>query len=503
MRKLFSILLLLFAVFNVYAQQKANIEVTVYNEDLALVKEKREVTLQKGVNDIRLFDIPAQIDPTSVRFFSLIDPTGTFVKEQNYEYDLASDAKLLHKYLDKRIKVVTKDGERYEGTLISGVRQSVENRYVYNYRTQRNEPKSEIRYSYGNLVVAKDKEKGPIFVVQLNDNVREISLPSLPAGLITKPTLAWQVVSEEAGEHQCELNYLTKGMSWRADYTVLINEDDTMLDLGAWVTIDNHCGATFKDAKVKLMAGDVAMADQYQQRQQIRTYVYGKGTEEPTADTRQVFEYHLYSLDDISTLKDNQTKQVKLLRAEKVPVKKFYVYDGAQFTRDYYYYQHNRHQRDYGIQTNKKVLVYLEYVNSKNNNLGMPLPKGKARMYKKDEDGSLEFIGEDKIDHTPGNEIVRLRVGNAFDIVGERTQTSFECIKSGHIYDESFEIVVRNQKKEDVEVKIVEHLYRWSDWTITAKSDQFVKADSRTVEFDVKVPAGEEKRVTYTVRYEW
>ncbi len=503
MRKLFLILLLLFAAANLYAQQKANIEVTVYNEDLALIKEKREVTLEKGVNNIRLFDIPARIDPTSVRFFSLTDLMGTFVKEQNYEFDLASDARLLHKYLDKQIKVVTKDGERYEGTLISGVRQYVQNKYVYNYRTRRNEAKPEINYSYGNLVVAENKEKGPIFIVQLSDNVREITLPSLPAGLVTKPTLAWQVVSEKAGVHQCQLNYLTKGMSWRADYTVLINEDDTMLDLGAWVTIDNHCGATFKDARVKLMAGDVALADQYQQGRQIRTYVYGKGAEEPTADTRQVFEYHLYSLDEITTLKDNQTKQIKLFRVEKVPVSKFYVYDGVQFTRDYYDYYHRRDQRDYGVQTNKKVLVYLKYVNSKENGLGMPLPKGKVRMYKKDEDGSLEFIGEDKIDHTPANEIVRLRVGHAFDIVGERKQLSFECIKSGHIYDESFEIAVRNQKKEDVEVKIVEHLYRWSDWTITLKSVPFVKTDSRTIEFDVKIPAGGENKVNYTVRYEW
>ena len=215
-----------------------------------------------------------------------------------------------------------------------------------------------------------------------------------------------------------------------------------------------------------------------------------------------MFEYHLYSLDETTTLKDNQTKQIKLMRVENVPMEKFYVYDGVQFNRSHYDY-HSRKQADYGILTNKKVMVYLEFINSKENGLGIPLTRGRMRMYKLDEDGSLEFIGEDRIDHTPANELVRVRVGCAFDIVGERRQMEFKVIEPNHIYDESFEIVLRNHKEEDVTVRIVEHLYRWSYWKIMMNSDPFLKTDLRTIEFRVKIEAGSEKKVDYTVRYSW
>ncbi len=487
---------------NLYAEsERKSVEVTVYNEDLGLVKEERSIVLKKGLNHIRLTDIPAQIEATSVRFHSLKSPLKTYVKEQNYEYDLASDAKLLHRYLDKSIQVITKDGNHYEGILISGVRQYVQTRSFWNYATQQQETKSEINYSYGNLVIARDREKGPISIVQLHDNVREIKLPSLPAGLITRPTLAWQLVSDTAGEHLCRLTYLTKGMNWRADYTALIHPDDTLLDLGAWVTINNHCGTTFDKARVKLMAGDVSRPGR-ERRPELRSYVYGKGEEGPAAEARTVFEYHLYALDEITDLKDNQTKQIKLLKADKVPIEKFYVYDGVLLRQDWYRYG-RQDNKSYGTQCDKKVMVFLEFVCSKKNGLGVALPRGIVRMYKRDEDGSLEFIGEDEIDHTPANERVRLRVGKTFDIVGERKQTDFTLIEPRHIYDESFEIAVRNQKKEEVQVRIVEHLYRWSDWEIRESSDPYIKTDSRTIEFRVKVPAGTEKKVTYTVRYKW
>ena len=502
MKGLICVLVMLFVGGSVYARtEREGIEVTVYNEDLALVKERRMVELEKGVNHIRLMEIPAQIDATSVRFYSLKDPEGTFVKEQNYEYDLASDAKLLHRYLDKDIEVITKEGTHYEGTLIAGVKQYIQSKRWWNPARQRNETKSEISYSYGNLVVAKDKEKGPISIIQHPDNIREIKLPSLPEGLITKPTLAWDVVSNRAGRHECQINYLSKGMNWRADYTALINPDDTKLDLGAWTTINNHCGVTFPQARVKLMAGDVAQLDR--SGREIRAFVYGKGEGAPTVEGRQVFGYHLYALDEITDLKNNQTKQIKLLRADGVPVDKFYVYDGAQFTRDWSDYYHRREQRDYGIQTNKKVMVFLEFINSQRHGIGMPLPRGKVRMYKLDQDKSLEFIGEDEIDHTPGGERVRMRVGEAFDIVGERKQIDFKCIESNHIYDELFEIVVRNHKKEDVEVRIVEHLYRWSDWEIRETSHDYKKTDARTIEYRVEVPKGKQVITNYTVRYKW
>jgi len=496
-------LLCLLLICNIlYAKiERENIEVTIYNEDFALIKETRMVDLKEGINHIRLTDIPAQIDATSVRFLSLNDPQGTFVKEQNYEYDLASDAKLLHKYLDKEIEVITKDGNLYDGILVSGVNQNVKPQEVYNYQERSYKRESAIHYSYGNFVIAENTEKGPISIVQLEDNVKVIRLPSLPDELITKPALAWEIVSEETGVHQCQIHYLTNGIHWYADYTALINADDTELDLGTWVTIDNRSGATYKDARIKLMAGDVAQLDRYRSSRGF-VYPYGESEEKISEETRGIFEYHLYSLGELTTLKDNQTKQVKLLRVENVSMEKFYVYDGVKFSGRYDDYN-NRHKGNYGIQSNKTVIVYLEFSNNKKNGLGMPLPRGRMRMYKLDEDNSLEFIGEDRIDHTPANELVRVRVGSAFDLVGERKQTEFEAIERNHIYDESFEIVLRNHKGEDVTIRVVEHLYRWSNWKIMMNSDPFIQTDSKTIEFRVNVASEEEKKVNYSVRYSW
>lgn len=486
---------------------RESVELTIYNNDLGLVKEVRTLDLKKGLNEVRLEDVAALLDATSVTLVPLERKAGAYVQEQNFEYDLASDAKLLFRYINKPITVLTSEGKVHEGALIAGVTQKVHYSYEYDPLIQRNVRRKALKYSYGNLVLAKDGGEGPITIIQSRDNIREIQLPALPAGLVTKPTLMWEVVAQKAGMQKCLLKYLTKGMEWRADYSLLLNDDDTRANVNAWVTLDNRSGMSFEKARVKLMAGDVATEDQDARRHGYRTrgYVYGRQPGAgPSQDTRQVFEYHLYGIEHATTVKNNQTKQVKLLNAEQVPVTKFYVYDGVRFQRYNPWQWYNyRERREFGTETNKKVMVFVEFVNTSKHGLGSALPRGKVRLFKQDKDRSVQFIGEDMVDHRPANELVRVRVGEAFDLVGERKQTEFKKI-TPCIYDESFEIAVRNQKKEgEVEVRVVEHLYRWYSWAVREKSHDFTKTDAQTIEFRVRIPAGGEEKITYRVRYNW
>lgn len=481
-------------------------ELTVYNQDLGLVKEVRTLNLKKGVTEVRLEDVAAQLDPTSVTL-TPINSATTYVSEQNFEYDLASDSKLLFKFLDKPVSVFTNDGGMYEGILLAGVNQEVRTDYNYDSINDRRTPQRRVYYNYGNLVLTKDREKGPINIIRMSDNVREIRLPELPTGLITKPALMWQVQSDKEGPQKCLLTYMTSGMEWRADYGLLLNADDTKGNLNAWVTLDNHSGMSFENARVKLMAGDLAFGDDDTRREyRTRGFVYGskQADQGPVADMRQVFEYRQYTLDERTTVKNNQTKQVKLLKADNVPVTKFYVYDGVQFDNWSSNVSYGlRQQREYGTQSDKKVMVFLEWVNTAKNGLGMALPAGKVRLFKQDTDDSVQFIGEERIDHIPANEVIRVRVGEAFDLVGERKQTDFKQI-TDHVVEEAFEIAVRNQKKDQpVEVRVVEHLYRGIQWEIIEKSQDFTKTDAQTAEFRVTVPPGEERKVTYRVRYSW
>ena len=259
MKKWICAALMGFAACVAGAAQRENVELTVYNQDLGLVKEVRTLDLKKGVTEVRLEDVAAQLDPTSVTLAALKDGAGTYVREQNFEYDLASDAKLLFRFIDKPISIFTKDGGLYEGILLAGVNQQAQMNYEYDPLTGQNKPRRQINYNYGNLVLTKDREKGPINIIRMSENVREIRLPELPTGLITKPALMWQVQSDKDGPQKCLLTYMTKGMEWRTDYGLLLNTDDTKADLSAWVTLDNRSGMSFEDARVKLMAGDLSL----------------------------------------------------------------------------------------------------------------------------------------------------------------------------------------------------------------------------------------------------
>lgn len=435
-------------------QPGEGVELTVYNQDLALVKERRMLELPSGVGELRFTDVAALIDPSSVWFRSLTDPKVK-VLEQNYEYDVISDAKLLQKYLGQKIRLATVKGETYEGYLVG---------------------------TGANLIIASKPEGGEVKVIN-SGQIQGVFFPELPGGLVIRPTLVWLLSNpNRAGKQQVEVTYLTGGLSWKADYVATVNQTDDRLDLIGWVTLNNESGIEYKEAKLKLVAGEVNRVPE--ERPEAAKVFLMRAAKEEVADAgfeeESFFEYHLYTLGRSTTIKNNQVKQVELLTAASIPVKKLFIYEGA-INPD-------------------KVKVMLELKNSKENNMGMPLPKGRIRVQKADSEGSLQFIGEDRIDHTPKDEKVRVYMGNAFDIKGERIRTEVRE-PSKNIREESYRITLRNHKKEPVTITAVEHLNRWSEWQIIKKDCDFVKTDAGKAEFTVTIPAEGEKVINYTVRY--
>ncbi len=451
---------------------ETGLALTVYNQGTALVRDRRVFDLARGLNEIAFRDVASSMDPTSVLFQSLTDPRGTFVLEQNYEFDLVSASVLLEKYLDQEILVITNDGSEHRGTLLSG---------------------------RGDIIL--EERNGQIKVIKL-DNVQEFSFPELPEGLITRPTLVWRLMAEDAGEQEVEVTYLTGGISWQADYVLLLAQDDRSVDLDGWVTVTNTSGASFRDALLKLVAGDLQrLAQAGLAADEIPFEAEFAATQVPV-EQREFFEYHLYEIPRPVTVKNNETKQIEFVTAVDVPAGKFFVYDGLQCRSYYYYcgyYGYPQLDPSYGVASNPKVMVMVEFDTE---DVDADLPRGRVRVYQEDIDGAALLIGEDQIDHTPKGERVRLYVGDAFDIVGERVQTDFRRPLENRI-EESYEITLRNHKDEAVEVRIVEHLFRWTDWRILRASDDYEKLDSSTIEFRVTVPPNGETVVTYTVRYSW
>ncbi len=451
------------------AQAKsAGLDLTVYNQNVALVKDRRTLALKSGMNDVRFTDVAAQIDPTSVQFSSLTDPSGTRVVEQNYAYDIVGSAKILQKYLDQNVSLVTEDGTKYSGKLLSGT---------------------------DDIILQGDD--GQVTSVKLA-RLRELKFPQLPGGLITKPTLIWMVNSSRDGNQDAQVTYLTNGINWRANYVALVDAKDAAMNLNGWVTIDNQSGATYEDAKLKLVAGDVRRVTPVAASRALDA----RGAAPPPPPAPQFaeqafFEYHLYTLQRATTLLNRETKQIEFTSAANVPINKIFVYDGA---RGLGFFGYAITDAGYGKTSDSKVAVMIEFKNGEQNKLGIPLPKGTVRVYKADSDGGSQFIGEDNIDHTAKDETIRLNIGNAFDVVGERSQTKFNKI-SDKVIEESYQIKVRNHKTEAVEVRVVEHLFRWSNWQIIQSSQDYTKLDAQTIEFRVKVAPDGEQVVNYTVRY--
>lgn len=447
-----------------------------------IVRNTRNVILQSQRSEVKISDVAAYIDPTTVTFKSLADPNGTSVLEQNYNFDLVS---------------VNKLAERYVGETISFQRQGsfgeaageVENGKLLSAQT-------------GQLVV--QKKDGSIVSTFANLAI----FPKLPGELYSKPTLIWDINTNKPGQHEIETSYETGGMTWWADYNVVyadgMDANSGFLDVGAWVTIVNMSGASYADAKLKLIAGDVQKVTPERRGYNAlaKSAVMESMADDAGFSEKSFFEYHLYTLGRKTSLTDNSTKQVELFpTASKVPVEKLLVYNGAAGV---YNYGGANYDKNYGTTDNKKVDVYLKFKNSKENNMGMPLPKGRVRVNKLDNaDSTLEFIGEDTIDHTPKNEEVLLRLGNAFDVVGERKQTDFQVDHSRRWMKESFEITLRNHKEEKVRVIVKEGLYRGANWKILEASDDYEKKNVQNIEFAVEVPKNAGKVVKYTAEYTW
>jgi hypothetical protein len=442
----------------------------------AMVRHERTVRLESGRAQLRFTDVAGLIDPTTVTFSSLTDP-ATRVLEQNFQFDLVSTDKLLLKYIDRPIVVdrAATQGPATSGTLLSA--------------------------SDGLVVKGAD---GSITAVR---DYSAVHFQELPGGLITRPTLLWDIATGKGGEHRARVTYQTGGVTWWADYNLIFSAgkdaNNGFIDLSAWVSIINQSGASYPNAKLKLIAGDVHRAPTGPTPVLMNAMAMRAEAKSDAGFAEQTFdEFHLYTLGRRTVLPNNSTKQIELFdQARHIPAQRLLVYYGAATG---YGYAAPMTDRNFGVESNAKVDSWLEFRNDRQFGLGVPLPAGRVRVSKLDAgDASLEFIGEDVIDHTPRDETVRLKLGAAFDVVGERRQVDYAVDSKARWIEEEIEVKLRNHKTEPVEVQVRENLYRWSNWKLLSQSQEFRREDARTIVFPVKIAADGEARVRYRVRYTW
>jgi len=446
---------------------RREVAVSVYNDGFGLVREVREVDVGTGLVSLEMRDVSAQIEAQTVH----VKGSALSVLEQNYRYDLLGPSKLLEKYVGKKVTL-----------------------WRWNEKAGKDEPVEAEVLSYNGGGRGDDGSGGPVF--KIGDQITygypgRISFPEVPKNLISKPTLVWMLESKEARQ-KLELTYLTRGMGWSADYVVVIDDADAKADLTGWVTLQNHTGTSYENARLKLVAGDV---------QRVRSRGWAKddmpaAATEASGGERQFreegfFEYHLYTLERPTTLQNNEQKQVTLLEAMGVKIDKRLIFYGAS---QYY-------RGSYGqVVSNQKVGVYLDVENKEDNHLGMPLPKGVVRVYKADKSGQQQFVGEDHIDHTPRDEKIRIKMGEAFDVVGDRRQMDWKPI-SDCVSDSSWEVTLRNHKDKAQEVIVYEPIE--GDWQVLSSNQRWEKKDAHTFTFTPNVPARGETKITYRVRVKW
>ena len=440
---------------------QTDVAVTVYNSNRALVRDTRKLTLPQGEVALEFGDVAEQIMPQTVSLRSITEAGSLAILEQNYEYDLMSQQKLLEKYVGKDVRLINKnkDLDFYE---VNARLLSVNDGPVY-------EIDGDIYLGHPGTVV----------------------LPEIPEALIARPTLRW-LVNNAAPEQTVEVAYLTNGLSWSADYVVTLNQEETELGLEGWVTLNNNSGATYDNAQLKLVAGDVNTVPQ-NARYDMQPMMESRAMAAAPAPMREesFSEYHLYTLPRRTTIKENQSKQVSLLTAEAVGVEKQYELHGP----GYYFYRPMQGQE----MPTENAGVYLRFQNEEGNHLGMPLPAGVMRVYKADSEGMLQFAGEDRIEHTPRNEEVKLQIGKAFDIVADRKQTDFQNLPGNRV-ESAYEIELRNRKEIPVTIAVIETVR--GDWQVLEASHEHTKEDAFTLRFDVDIPADGEVTVTYRVRIE-
>ena len=440
------------------------VAVTIYNEDLALIKDTRKVMLDSGANRLALRDVSGRMRPETALLRSLSHPGSFDLLEQNFDFDLLTPAKLIEKYVGRTVRVVR--------THPTTGAESIETAQVLS--------------ASGGVVL------------KIGDRIEtgvpgRIAFDGVPGNLRDRPTLVTELQSKRPGAQTLELSYLTGGLSWQADYVAELNADDSALDLNGWVTLTNRSGTPYAHAKLQLVAGDVNRVRDEMRRANAAGAVMARA-EKAAAPMAQeaLFEYHLYTLGRPTTLADNQTKQVALLGATAVPVRKELLLSGS----DYYY---RSSVGDIGQKL--KTAVYVEFANCDSSHLGQPLPKGVVRVYKRDSAGNAQFVGEDRIDHTPKNEKVRLHLGDAFDVTADKKQTDFRRRErvntASYVFESAYEIVLRNAKSEAVSVTVREPVP--GDWTMLEESQPHAKVAAGTAEWRVSVPASGTTTLKYRV----
>ena len=451
----FTLLLSLVPATASFAADEPPVTLTIYNDNFAMIQEVRGLRLAKGTQEYRVSDVTAQIEPTSVRFQSLTAPDTVTLHEQRFEFDLAGTNRLLERYLGQSVVVTTEEGGTFSGTLLNA--------------------------HAGDAIL--QLEDGSVQVIK-EDGLATLQFPALPEGLITKPTLVWLLESTKSMNHNLEISYLTKGIQWQAEYIASIREEEGLLELSGWASIENRSGHTFEDARVRLVAGDVhrVSPQPYLAKDGMRrgAAMMEAASSAPSFEEAPLFEYHLYTLDRPATLTDRQSKQLTLFPTTSVKADKEFTYEGS---------------RD-----QEKVRVNLVLNNTKENGLGKPLPGGTIRVYKEAGGDTAAFAGEDRIGHVAEGEEVRVYLGNAFDIVGERTVLETRQV-SKRSRQETVKIELRNRKNKPVTVTVIEHLR--GDWEFIGTTPKVRKKEAHKVEFEVTVPKKSEKDFTYQVLYKW
>ena len=435
---------------------QTDVAVTVYNNNRALVRDRRSITLPSGEASLRFMDVAASILPETVSLRSISNPGALRILEQNYEFDLMSPEKLMEKYVGRDVLLVNKSSEvtfnEQPATLLS-----VNNGPIY-------------------------QVEGKIYL----GHPGNVVLPEIPNELIAKPTLVW-LLANDATNHEVEATYLTEGMNWRADYVLTLNREETALDIEGWVTLTNQSGTAYNNAQLKLIAGDVNVV-QPERRREMKMAMMDMAAGAPPMMEEEAFaEYHLYTLARRTTIKENQTKQVSLLNGSNVAVEKHYEFRGDV----------NFYSGPIQAIRDQNADVFVTFQNREENGLGMPLPGGVMRVYQADQSGMLQFSGEDRIRHTPKNEEVRLTLGKAFDVVGDRTQDDYKAL-GPNMHESAFTISVRNRKDTAIKVDVVEPMP--GDWNILDESAPHVKKDAHTAIFTLDVPADGEVKLSYRVR---
>ncbi len=428
----------------------SDIALTVYNSDLGVVREVRNLTFEEGNGRVAFTDVAAKIDATSVSFKMADTTLAVAILEQNYAYDLVSPDKIYQKYIDKTIDIVTEQGELFSGTLLS--------------------------FGGGYLVI--QSTDGRIKSIATGQ-VRDVTFPELPEGLITRPTLFWLYTSEYEGAADAIVSYQTSGIKWQAEYVGILGSDEKSMDLTGWVSIDNRSGKTYRDAKLKVIAGDIARVDDRRRGPQLAETDFMTMTPKAAGfEEKAFFEYHMYTLPRKATIADNEIKQVTMFETAHASVKKELRYNAEPHM--------------------KNVLVYLKTRNAEDDGLGMPLPKGRVRIFQADTDDAMILLGEDMIDHTARNEEIKLRIGEAFDVVGETTIVNRRKI-SDKVDETDYRVEVRNQKRDD-SVTVVVHKSLGGFWEITTSSVDFIKKSANEVEWTLDIAADDKRVIDFTVR---